>query len=53
MISGLINSNVPGFPNVCVGLVDIRDVALAHYLALVKPNTHNARIILNEKTMKL
>ena len=53
MISRLVNSNVPGYPNICVGLVDIRDVALAHYLALVKPKAHNARVILNETTMKL
>lgn len=46
LILSIMNNSVPGFPRICMSLVDVRDVAKAHLLALENPNSDGKRYIL-------
>lgn len=43
----------PGIPRMMMPSVDVRDVALAHILALQKPGLSGKRICLNEESLWL
>lgn len=45
-----MRNEVPGVPKLCFPVVDVRDVALAHCLALEKPGLSGERILLNKES---
>jgi dihydroflavonol-4-reductase len=47
IVSLLISSKMPGVPNLNFGLVDVRDVAEAHYLAMTRREAAGHRFICN------
>ena len=51
IIQQLLTGKMPGIPKLLMGVVDVRDVARAHLLALENPNSNGNRYLLSEKTM--
>ena len=52
-ISQILTGKIPGLVDLNMILVDVRDVAEAHYLALTKDNIHGGRFALSEQPMKI
>ena len=50
MIIRMMNNDLPGIPKMIVPVVDVRDVARAHVLALENPNATGNRFILASKS---
>lgn len=47
IVALLLNSRSPGVPDLHFGLVDVRDVAEAHYLAMIRPEAAGQRFLCN------
>lgn len=45
----MMNNEMPGLPNTQFGLVDVRDVARAHILAMENPKSDEERFILSHR----
>ena len=41
-----MRGEVPGVPKIMLGIVDVREVAEAHYLAFENPEVHGNRFII-------
>lgn len=50
LVAMLLSGKVPLVPDLYFGLVDVRDVAKAHYLAMVAPDAAGKRFICNNVT---
>jgi len=46
-IGKIMRRAVPGVPRIMMPSVDVRDVALAHILALEKPGINGLRFVIN------
>lgn len=46
----IMNGEIPGYPTLPITCVDVKDVSLAHYRALVRPEAKNQRFILSQET---
>ena len=51
MIAKIMRRGIPGLPNIMFPTVDVRDVAKAHYLALVTPGIQGQRFIINNESL--
>lgn len=51
LIERLLKGEVPALPEMSVGVVDVRDVAKAHLLALENPKSDGNRYLLVERTL--
>lgn len=47
IVALLLNGESPGVPDLHFGLVDVRDVAQAHYLAMIRPEAVGQRFLCN------
>ena len=45
VVSDLITGKMPGMPKIMIGLVDVREVAMAHIKALETPDAAGKRIL--------
>ena len=45
-VSKFLRGDIPGVPDLQFGMVDVRDVAQAHLLALFKPGINGRRFLL-------
>lgn len=45
-IAKFMRGEVPGVPKIMMGIVDVRDVAEAHYLAFIKDGLSGRRFII-------
>lgn len=46
LVQQILNGALPGFPNLFIPIVDVRDVATAHVLAMTTPAAANQRFLL-------
>ena len=46
MVMGILAGKLPAFPDVSAGIVDVRDVAQAHIIAMEKPESNGKRHLL-------
>ena len=51
LVKNMINGSVPGTPKIHIGIVDVRDVASAHILAMESSGANGERIIVSEKEL--
>ena len=51
LVKNMINGSVPGTPKIHIGIVDVRDVASAHILAMESSGANDERIIVSEKEL--
>lgn len=51
IIEKMLKGDYPALPKVSIGVVDVRDVATAHLLALENPKSNGQRYLLSEKTL--
>ena len=51
LVKNMINGSVPGTPKIHIGIVDVRDVASAHILAMESSSADGERIIVSEKEL--
>ena len=51
LVKNMINGSVPGTPKIHIGIVDVRDVASAHILAMESSGADGERIIVSEKEL--
>ncbi len=51
LVKNMINGSVPGTPKIHIGIVDVRDVASAHILAMESSSADGKRIIVSEKEL--
>ena len=51
LVKNMINGSVPGTPKIHIGIVDVRDVASAHILAMESSCANGERIIVSEKEL--
>ena len=51
LVKNMINGSVPGTPKIHIGIVDVRDVASAHILAMESSAADGERIIVSEKEL--
>ena len=51
LVKNMINGSVPGTPKIHIGIVDVRDVASAHILAMESRSADGERIIVSEKEL--
>jgi dihydroflavonol-4-reductase len=51
LVKNMINGSVPGTPKIHIGIVDVRDVASAHILAIESSGANGERIIVSEKEL--
>ena len=51
LVKNMINGSVPGTPKIHIGIVDVRDVASAHILAMESSGAKGERIIVSEKEL--
>jgi dihydroflavonol-4-reductase len=51
LVKNMINGSVPGTPRIHIGIVDVRDVASAHILAMESSSADGERIIVSEKEL--
>jgi dihydroflavonol-4-reductase len=51
LVKNMINGSVPGTPRIHIGIVDVRDVASAHILAIESSGANGERIIVSEKEL--
>uniref|UniRef100_A0A0R3RR15 Epimerase domain-containing protein n=1 Tax=Elaeophora elaphi TaxID=1147741 RepID=A0A0R3RR15_9BILA len=51
IISRFLDGSMPAYPAMKLGLVDVRDVAQAHILAMKKTQTNGQRIIISAETL--
>ena len=47
IIQAMLNGEMPGFPNLYIPIVDVRDVAAAHILAMTTPSAAGERFLLS------
>lgn len=48
VVRDMINNKIPMYPDIQMQWVDVKDVALAHLRAMVRPKAANQRIILSD-----
>lgn len=53
VIDGLLSGRLPGIPDLHFGLVDVRDVAQAHYLAMTRADAAGKRFICHAGSLSL
>ena len=53
IVAKLLRREVPGVPHLQLGLVDVRDVAIAHVLAMTVPEAAGERFILYSETRRM
>jgi len=51
LVKNMINGSVPGTPKIHIGIVDVRDVASVHILAMESSSADGERIIVSEKEL--
>ena len=51
LVKNMINGSVPGTPKIHIGIVDVRDVASTHILAMESSSADGKRIIVSEKEL--
>ena len=51
LVKNMISGSVPGTPKIHIGIVDVRDVASAHILAMESSSADGERIIVSEKEL--
>ena len=51
LVKNMINGSVPGTPKIHIGIVDVRDVASAHILAMESSGANGERIIVSDKEL--
>lgn len=51
LVKNMISGSVPGTPKIHIGIVDVRDVASAHILAMESSGANGERIIVSEKEL--
>ncbi|OBR54767.1 SDR family oxidoreductase [Paraburkholderia tropica] len=50
IIQRMLNGAMPGFPNLFIPIVDVRDVASAHILAMTNPQAAGQRFLISNST---
>jgi len=50
-VEKIMRNDLPGIPRLSFPLVDVRDVAIAHYKALISPDSNGKRYILASNTI--
>lgn len=53
VVEWLLSGRLPGIPDLHFGLVDVRDVAQAHYLAMTRPEAAGRRFICHAGSLSL
>ena len=48
-----MNGKYPGLAKISIPIVDVREVAKAHLIAIIKPQAANGRFIVSNKTLWL
>lgn len=51
VVKTLLNGSIPALPKISINLVDVRDVATLHLLAMTHPNAAGERFICSEKNL--
>lgn len=53
VVERLVRAGLPGIPDIHLGIVDVRDVAAAHYLAMTRPEAAGQRFICHAESWSL